>query len=136
MRLLVLSTNVQMVGLKYCNATMRCDEVVYGDSSDANAPPVELRCTLGERATAADASAEGGENGRGQGEGSKKLKPPKGTISWVPGEGGVRTEVRLYNHLFTVDSPDDRWEEQVSTRLMSRSLVSWDVVTHPTHAAG
>ena len=28
-------------------------------------------------------------------------------------EEAVRAEVRLYSHLFTMDSPDDEWEEQV-----------------------
>ena len=94
--------------MKYCNATMRCDEVINGKDG-TSAPPVELKCTLGQRGAAADTAPE---NGGPEPEGAKQSKP-KGTISWVPGEGGVRTEVRLYNHLFTVDSPDDRWEEQV-----------------------
>lgn len=74
---------------------MRCDEVVDGEGG-TGAPPVELRCTL---ATLS-------------GESSK----PKGIISWVSAAEAVRAEVRLYSHLFTVDSPDDQWEKQVSFR--------------------
>lgn len=40
---------------------------------------------------------------------------PKGAITWVSAEHGVRTEVRLYNHLFTVETPDDdNWESQLN----------------------
>lgn len=83
-----------MVGLKYCSATMRCDQVVDGEGG-AGAPPAELICSLGELSQ---------DPGAGR---------PKGNISWVSAEEAVRAEVRLYSHLFTVDSPDDLWEEQV-----------------------
>lgn len=94
---------------------MRCDEAIYKDG-DASAPPVELRCTLKERT-----AAVAGDDGEESAEAVTKSKPPKGTISWVPAEGAVRTEVRLYDHLFTVDSPDDRWEAQVSTKIFISS---------------
>lgn len=89
-----------MVGLKYSSATMRCDEVVDDGKLGINASPVELRCTL------VDLSAEGADD-----EEVKRLRP-KGNISWVSAEEAVRAEVRLYSHLFSVDSPDDKWEEQ------------------------
>lgn len=104
----------QTVGLKYCSATMRCDEVIDGDGG-SNSSPVELRCSLG------DLASEVSENGAVEKEvgvddeavGAKKSRP-KGNISWVPEQGTVRAEVRLYDHLFTVDSPDyHRWESQV-----------------------
>lgn len=79
---------------------MRCDEVVDGVDGP-NGPPSELRCTLEE------ISMEGSTEGVG------KPSKPKGNISWVSAEEAVRAEVRLYSHLFTVDSPDDKWEEQV-----------------------
>lgn len=97
----------QMVGLKYCSATMRCDRVVDGDGGPG-APPAELICSLGElsleQAPANEASAESS---------AAVGKRPKGNISWVSAEEAVQAEVRLYSHLFTVDSPDDMWEEQV-----------------------
>jgi hypothetical protein len=41
--------------------------------------------------------------------------PLAGAITWVSAELGVPTEVRLYNHLFTVETPDDdSWESQLS----------------------
>jgi glutaminyl-tRNA synthetase len=30
----------------------------------------------------------------------------KGTIQWVSAEDGVKAEIRLYDHLFTVENPD------------------------------
>lgn len=103
-----------MVGLKYCSATMRCDEVVDGEGGK-DAPPAELICSLGDLSlepSSDSSSAPAGEAGGGE---TAKRPPvrPKGNISWVSAEEAVRAEVRLYNHLFTVDSPDDKWEEQV-----------------------
>lgn len=37
-----------------------------------------------------------------------------GTITWVPDGVGVPSEIRVYNHLFTVEEPDDGWEEQLN----------------------
>lgn len=38
-----------------------------------------------------------------------------GTISWVAGSSGVQAEVRLYNHLFTVEAPgDETWEAELN----------------------
>jgi hypothetical protein len=38
-----------------------------------------------------------------------------GAITWVSATGGVATEFRLYNHLFTVESPgDDTWEAELN----------------------
>jgi len=36
----------------------------------------------------------------------KKLK---GFIHWVSEEHSLRAEVRLFNHLFTVEAPDENW---------------------------
>lgn len=89
---------------------MQCDEVVDGEGGSTT-PPLELRCTLGK--LSAEGSPEGGagdDEARGE---EVKLSRPKGNISWVSAEEAVRAEVRLYSHLFTVDSPDDKWEAQV-----------------------
>lgn len=87
---------------------MRCDEVINGEAG-AKGPPAELRCSLGELPGASNGSSKAEEAGP---EATKRPKP-KAYISWVPAEGAVRAEVRLYSHMFLVDSPDDRWEEQV-----------------------
>ncbi|CAM9662950.1 unnamed protein product, partial [Ectocarpus sp. 8 AP-2014] len=105
----------KMVGLKYCSATMRCDEVVDGKGGK-DAPPAELICSLGDLSqepSLETSSAPAGDAGGGE---TAKRPPvrPKGNISWVSAEEAVRAEVRLYNHLFTVDSPDDKWEEQLN----------------------
>lgn len=101
-----------MVGLKYCSATMRCDRVVDGEGG-ASASPAELICSLGELSQEISA-APAGEGAVEADSGAKRSGGrPKGNISWVSAQEAVRAEVRLYSHLFTVDSPDDRWEEQV-----------------------
>ena len=108
-----------MVGLKYCSATMRCDRVVDGEGG-AGAPPAELICTLGELSLEQPPSASASSSKETPAESSAAAaatgKRPKGNISWVSAEEAVRAEVRLYSHLFTVDSPDDKWEEQVRRR--------------------
>lgn len=106
----------QLVTLKYCNATMRCDEVIDGEGG-ANAPPLELRCTFEELSAEGSAEAGGGE-------GVAKRPKPKGNISWVSAEEAVRAEVRLYSHLFDVDSPDEKWEEQVRCEVVSLSTTT------------
>lgn len=38
-----------------------------------------------------------------------------GAITWVSATQGVPAEVRLYNHLFTVEAPgDDSWEAELN----------------------
>jgi hypothetical protein len=75
------------VGLKYHGANLFCHEVVQ-----KNGKVVELKCQI-------DSS-----------EGRAK---PKTYISWVPSDG-VRCEVRVYDHLFTVPEPTDQWEEEIN----------------------
>ncbi len=67
---------------------IRCDEVVKDERGEI----VELRCTL-------DRSGE---------------KKPKGTIHWVSAAHALDCEVRIYDRLFTVESPDreaDDWKQ-------------------------
>lgn len=48
---------------------------------------------------------------------------PKGAITWVSAEKGksVPTEFRLYNHLFTVESPgDETWEAELNPLSLER----------------
>lgn len=119
-----------MVGLKYCSATMRCDRVVDGEGG-AGAPPAELICslrklTLEQPPSAPSLTEASAESSAATG------KRPKGNISWVSAEEAVRAEVRLYSHLFTVDSPDDKWEEQVcdvrGNRLIARAFSCFNVL--------
>ena len=121
-----------MVALKYCNATMRCDEVIDGDGGP-DAPPAELRCTFeelpaelsSEAASAAAAAGMGVVGAVAVDEKVVKRSRPKGNISWVSAEQAVRAEVRLYNHLFSVDSPDDNWEQQVREMLIDGVFFFW-----------
>mmetsp|Transcript_12785 Transcript_12785/g.14979 ORF Transcript_12785/g.14979 Transcript_12785/m.14979 type:complete len:93 (+) Transcript_12785:55-333(+) len=39
---------------------------------------------------------------------------PNSHLTWVPNQG-IRCEVRVYNNLFTVPEPSDRWEEKLNT---------------------
>ena len=78
------------VGLKYHGSNLICDEVIQ----DKEGKVVELKCHI-------DAS-----------EGRPK---PQTHISWVP-SNGLKCEVRVYNHLFTVPEPTDLWEEELNSQ--------------------
>lgn len=77
------------VGLKYHGGNLICNEVVQADGKI-----VELKCQLKSR-----------EEG----------KKPKSYITWVP-KDGISCEVRVYNHLFAVTEPSDRWEEELNPK--------------------
>lgn len=47
-------------------------------------------------------------------EGADEAVKPKGTIHWVPAATAVPVEVRMYNHLFTVEEPTDEWEKELN----------------------
>jgi glutaminyl-tRNA synthetase len=65
---------------------IRCDEAV----KDATGEVVELRCSYD--------PATLGQNPEG--------RKVRGVIHWVPASRAIRAEVRLYDRLFTVPSPD------------------------------
>ena len=65
-----------------------CQSVV----KDANGQVVELRCTY-------DPATRGGDSPDG--------RKVKGTLHWVAEAGALRAPVRLYDHLFSVERPDD-----------------------------
>jgi len=67
---------------------IQCNEVV----KDQNGNILQLNCTY-------DPSSKSGEDTSG--------KKVKGTIHWVEAASAVPAEVRLYDHLFTVDNPED-----------------------------
>ena len=65
-----------------------CDEVI----KDAEGNIVELRCTY-------DPQTRGGNAPDG--------RKVKATLHWVSAEHGLDAEVRVYDHLFTKENPDD-----------------------------
>mgnify|MGYP000234335691 CR=1 FL=1 len=75
------------VGLKYHGGNMVCDQVI-----EEKGKIKELKCHL---------------------DTSDNREKPKTHISWVPADG-VRSEVRVYNELFTVPEPTDLWEDELN----------------------
>lgn len=65
-----------------------CKEVIKDEAGEV----VELRCTY-------DPASRGGSAPDG--------RKVKGTIHWVSATHGKRAEVRLYDHLFSAEDPDD-----------------------------
>merc|ERR1711884_744452 len=77
------------VGLKYYGGNLFCD-VVHQDS---NGNVTKLDCHLDK---------------------SEGRKKPKSYITWVP-SNSIKSEVRVYNHLFTVPEPSsDQWEDELN----------------------
>ena len=66
---------------------LKCEEVIKDDTGEV----VELRCTY-------DPATKGGKAPDG--------RKVKGTIHWVSARHALPAEVRLYDHLFSVDNPD------------------------------
>ena len=64
-----------------------CDEVVKDEAGEI----IELRCTY-------DPATRGGDSPDG--------RKVKGTLHWVSAEHAVPAEVRLYDHLFSVENPE------------------------------
>jgi len=64
-----------------CAGIIKCDEVI----KDATGQVVELRCTFDP-------------------DHSRKVK---GTIHWVSAASAINVEVRMYDHLFGVENPDE-----------------------------
>lgn len=67
---------------------LKCNEVIKDDNGDV----VELRCTY-------DPETKGGKAPDG--------RKVKGTIHWVSAQHAVGAEVRIYDHLFNVENPND-----------------------------
>ena len=78
-----------------------CTDVIKDDAGEV----VELRCTY-------DPETRGGQAPDG--------RRVRGTIHWVSAEHAVDAEVRLYDHLFTSERPDD--DDDFMTTLNSGSL--------------
>ncbi len=78
-----------------CGYWVRCHDV----RTDADGNPVELFCTY-------DPTTRGGENPPPDAEG--KVRKVRGTLHWVSAAHAIDAEVRVYDRLFSVESPDRR----------------------------
>jgi len=76
------------VGLKYYGGNLCCDKV----HSNQDGKITKLECHVDK---------------------SEGRKKPKTFITWVP-SNSFKTEVRVYNHLFTVPEPSDQWEDELN----------------------
>ena len=74
---------------------IKCEEVVKDEKTGE---VVELRCTYDPATRGGDSPPDG--------------RKVKATLHWVSAEHSVKTEVRLYDHLFAVLCPDDVEEGQ------------------------
>ncbi len=73
---------------------VKCEEFIKDDAGHV----VELRCTY-------DPATKGGENPPPDEEG--KVRKVKGTLHWVNAADAVDAQVRLYDHLFAKDNPEE-----------------------------
>ena len=81
-----------------------CTDVIKDESGKV----VELRCTY-------DPATRGGDAPDG--------RKVKSTLHWVSARGAIEAEVRLYDHLFTKENPDDTAEgEDFTSNLNPNSL--------------
>ncbi|MEQ9461358.1 MAG: glutamine--tRNA ligase/YqeY domain fusion protein [Phycisphaeraceae bacterium] len=71
-----------------------CQEFIKDDAGNV----IELRCTY-------DPNTRGGENPPPDAEG--KVRKVKGTLHWVSVDHALDAEVRVYEHLFTKENPED-----------------------------
>jgi glutaminyl-tRNA synthetase len=83
-----------------------CDEVIKDDDGNV----IELLCSY-------DPETKGGDSPDG--------RKVKGTLHWVSAAKGIRAEVRLYDHLFTLENMDDMEEgKDYKDYLNPESLVT------------
>jgi len=75
------------VGLKYYGGNLICDQFIM-----KNDKVTKLICRIDK---------------------SEQRKKPKTFITWVP-QNSIPCQIRLYDHLFTVPEPTDRWEEELN----------------------
>ena len=83
-----------------------CTEVIKDDMDEV----VELRCTY-------DPETRGGQAPDG--------RKVRGTIHWVSAEHAVNAEVRLFDHLFTSERPDDDDDFMTTLNPDSREVVPY-----------
>lgn len=82
---------------------VRCEEVIKNDKGEV----IELRCTYDP------------DTRSGTGTSKKKVK---GTIHWVSAKHALKAEVRLYDRLFTIESPDSDKEKSFLDFMNPNSL--------------
>lgn len=75
---------------------IKCEEVI----KDENGEITELRCTY-------DPASRGGWTDDG--------RKVKGTAHWVSAEHAIEAEIRMYEHLFSIDNPDRKKKGEVFT---------------------
>eukprot|EP00814_Leptocylindrus_danicus_P009909 CAMPEP_0116008050 /NCGR_PEP_ID=MMETSP0321-20121206/2643_1 /TAXON_ID=163516 /ORGANISM="Leptocylindrus danicus var. danicus, Strain B650" /LENGTH=712 /DNA_ID=CAMNT_0003476821 /DNA_START=165 /DNA_END=2304 /DNA_ORIENTATION=- len=80
----------QHVGLKYVGANLHVSKLIHDKSSPEKLVEIEAKLDLSE--------------------GKPK---PKSHISWCPSDS-VKCEVRVYNNLFVVPEPSEKWEEELN----------------------
>ena len=80
----------QFVGLKYSGANLHVMKLIYDDSDSPKIVAIEAKIDV-----------------------SNERMKPKSFISWCPGDG-VPCEVRVYNNLFLVPEPTEKWEEELN----------------------
>jgi glutaminyl-tRNA synthetase len=83
-------TPQQPVGLKYHGGNLILDRIICTSSDGLKVLEMEAHVDISDN----------------------RIKP-KSYITWVP-QDGIPCEVRVYNHLFTVPEPSDRWEEELN----------------------
>jgi glutaminyl-tRNA synthetase len=88
---------------------IKCEEIIKNDNGEV----IELRCSYDP------------ETRSGTGTSKKKVK---GTIHWVSAKHAIKSEVRLYDRLFTVENPgvEDNWLSLInpnSLELIPEALV-------------
>jgi glutaminyl-tRNA synthetase len=83
---------------------IKCEEVI----KDANGEIVELRCTY-------DPTTRGGDAQDG--------RKVKATMHWVSAAHALETEVRLYNHLLTVESASEMDDDKDFTDYLNPNSV-------------
>ena len=91
------------VRLKYAYI-IKCEEVI----KDAEGEIIELRCSF-------DPQTKSGSDISG--------KKVKGTLHWVSAEHALKTELRLYDRLFTVEDPSSDKEKDFKEFINPDSLV-------------
>jgi len=86
---------------------VKCTHVVKDDNGEV----IEVHCTY-------DPASRGGKSPDG--------RKVKGTLHWVSAKHAVKTEVRLYDRLFTVENPDGDKEKDFKEFLNNDSLKNID----------
>ena len=97
----------QHVGLKYSGANLHVSKLIYADGNKSKLVGIDAKIDV-----------------------SDDRKKPKSHISWCPSDG-VSCEVRVYNNLFLVPEPTEKWEEELNPKselVYSKAIVDPSVL--------